>query len=32
MFNKDFLKIDKTNLLEKDRKNKKGYPIKDLKD
>jgi hypothetical protein len=22
----------KTNLLEKDRKNKKGYPIKDLKD
>ncbi len=22
----------KTNLLEKERKNKKGYPIKDLKD
>jgi hypothetical protein len=25
------LKIIQTNLLEKERKNKKGYPIKDLK-
>jgi hypothetical protein len=25
-------RLNETNLLEKDRKNKKGYPVKDLKD